>query len=403
MMKNTHIVYLSTFMPRDIKDDISRNIKNFNFNSADAFSYSILKGLQENIEFNFTCINIAPLGAYPRFNTKSYFSEHTYIDNGVKVKSIRFSTIIGYMYYSIYSNMLNELVKLESDAKDLVFIVYSINIPVLKALIRYKLHYNVNIKIILIIPDQIEDLKNNTIRSKIKTTLYGNIQQIYSYIDGFVLLTKYMNDRINDRKPYCIVEGIFNDSEHRIIMESSKKKKNILYTGMLYEKFGVKDLIEAFMLTKDNDFRLILCGCGELEEYIKKSQLKDDRIIYLGLISREKALKLQSSSYLVINPRKPDYDFTKYSFPSKNIEYLASGTPVLLYELPGIPTEYYDYCYHLPINKSSINDLKLAIEQILSESTSHLDTLTRRAYEFIKNEKNSKTQVAKILNLINKI
>lgn len=402
-MKNPHIVYLSTFMPRDIKDDISRNIKNFNFNSADAFSYAILKGLQENIGSNFTCINVAPVGAYPRFNMRSYFSEHIYIDNGVKIKSIGFSTLIGYMYYSIYVNTFNEIVKLDKDANNLVFIVYSINIPVLKALIKYKMHYNVNIKIILIIPDQIEDLKSKTLRSKIKTALYGNIQQIYSHMDGFVLLTKYMNDRINYQKPYCIIEGIFNDSEHRIMMQSSKKKKNILYTGMLYEKFGVKDLIDAFMLTKDNDYKLILCGCGELEEYIKQSQLKDNRIIYLGLISREEALKLQSSSYLVINPRKPDYEFTKYSFPSKNIEYLASGTPVLLYELPGIPTEYYDYCFHLPINKSSIDDLRLAIDQILSESTSNLDTLTRRAYKFIKKEKNSKTQVAKILNLINTI
>lgn len=48
---------------------------------------------------------------------------------------------------------------------------------------------------------------------------------------------------------------------------------------------------------------------------------------------------------LLINPRPSNEEFTKYSFPSKNLEYMASGTPLLATDLPGIPAEYKRYEY----------------------------------------------------------
>lgn len=399
-MNNRHIYYISTFIPRDIKSKISGRMKNFNFNSADAFSYSVFDGLRKNLNHNFKCINVAPVGAFPRFNRNAKFSHHQSSENGILVDSIGFSTIYGYMYYSIYKNLLDSLINLPYKDDLSVFIVYSINIPVLKALIKYKTKYNNNIIIILIIPDQIEDFDCNTLPAKIKSKLFGNIQDIYAHVDGFVLLTEQMNDRISVKRPYCIVEGIYNDSEERISISASQKRKDILYTGMLYEKFGVKDLIDAFIKVPDMDARLLLCGCGELEDYIREVQMKDKRIKYLGLVNREDALKLQSEAYLLVNPRKPGQEFTKYSFPSKNIEYLVSGTPVLLYELPGIPSEYYDYCYHISHDKTSIEDIAFAIEEILSCPQDMLDKLSSKASHFIKSKKNSKIQTAKILNLI---
>ena len=38
-----------------------------------------------------------------------------------------------------------------------------------------------------------------------------------------------------------------------------------------------------------------------------------------------------------VNPRQNNEEFTKYSFPSKTMEYLASGVPVVAYKLDGIP------------------------------------------------------------------
>ena len=63
------------------------------------------------------------------------------------------------------------------------------------------------------------------------------------------------------------------------------------------------------------------------------------RIEFLGMLPRTDVLELQSKATILVNPRQPVGDFTKYSFPSKTIEYMASGTPLLMYKLPGIPEE----------------------------------------------------------------
>ena len=46
-----------------------------------------------------------------------------------------------------------------------------------------------------------------------------------------------------------------------------------------------------------------------------------------------------------MNPRFTGAEYTLYSFPSKNIEYMVSGTPVITTRLAGIPDDYYPYVF----------------------------------------------------------
>ena len=48
---------------------------------------------------------------------------------------------------------------------------------------------------------------------------------------------------------------------------------------------------------------------------------------------------------VLVNPRPVNQEFTPYSFPSKTLEYMMSGTPVITTRLPGIPEEYFDVLY----------------------------------------------------------
>ena len=94
---------------------------------------------------------------------------------------------------------------------------------------------------------------------------------------------------------------------------------------------------------------------------------------------------------------------SKYSFPSKDIEYLVSGTPTLIYQLPGIPTEYYDYCYSLGPNELSVADLGKKINEILSLPDSINEALGQSARNFIIEKKNYKVQAEKITKLISNL
>lgn len=46
---------------------------------------------------------------------------------------------------------------------------------------------------------------------------------------------------------------------------------------------------------------------------------------------------ISKNADVLVNPRQNDDEYTKYSFPSKNIEYLMTGNAVMAYMLDGIP------------------------------------------------------------------
>ena len=116
---------------------------------------------------------------------------------------------------------------------------------------------------------------------------------------------------------------------------------------------------------------------------------------------REEVLKLQQKATLLVNPRTPEGEFTKYSFPSKTMEYFASGKPTLLYRLPGIPDEYFEYCY--TVDTLGVDALSETLSCILNLSNEKLEQKGRCARNFVLSQKNPIVQCTKIVQLISQI
>ena len=119
---------------------------------------------------------------------------------------------------------------------------------------------------------------------------------------------------------------------------------------------------------------------------------------YLGQLRRDEVLKLQKGATLLVNPRTPEGEYTKYSFPSKTMEYMASGVPVLMYRLPGIPEEYFKHCY--VVEELGENALTKALERVLSKSTEELTEVGLSARSFILKHKNPIAQMGKVVDFI---
>jgi len=168
-----------------------------------------------------------------------------------------------------------------------------------------------------------------------------------------------------------------------------KRWKNVRYNGIL-------ELVEAFKQIQNQKSRLLICGAGETESYIQTESEKDDRIIFMGELSREKILNLQKNATLLVNPRANNEEFTKYSFPSKIMEYLSSGTPTLAYKLDGIPDEYYDYMYTI---STESDGLKNSLDEVLSYTKEELQEKGNQAQRFVKNQKNAFEQVKKMIKM----
>ena len=377
--------------------------------AADALQKSIIEGFIQN-DTEFSLVNLPYIGSYPKRYKKLCSDGYSFslTDNGKHIlcSNVSFNNLTGFKLYSRFLNakkgLINHFLQVPSDEVK-VIVIYAVHTPFLKACIEVKNKIQ-NVKIVLIVPDLPEYMghESNFLLDKLHSYNQSLLNKYYSQVDGFVLLSSYMADRLKvEKRPWTVVEGIYNKIDDPALEEWNKKERYILYTGTLARRYGILNLVQAFMATKDSQVKLFICGAGDSEEEIRKLAAIDNRIVYKGQVKREQALELQRHATLLVNPRTPEGEFTKFSFPSKTMEYLASGVPTLLYQLPGIPSEYYEYCYSL--KDLSIEAFTTAIDSILSKSDSELKMMGQRARDFILREKNPQKQVAKVVDLINKV
>lgn len=216
-------------------------------------------------------------------------------------------------------------------------------------------------------------------------------------VDGFVLLSNYMKEKYPvGFKPYTVVEGIFDPGKRDLSRVEKLDEKVILYTGNMDSRYGIKDLIDAFLLIKKPDYRLWLCGSGDMVEYINKVSVKDNRIKYLGILPRDEVLMLQKQATLLVNPRHSREIYTKYSFPSKTMEYMASGTPTLMSPLLSLPNDYKQHLFLF--NDESVEGMAKMLTEVCEKDKTELYNFGLSAKEFIIKNKLASMQCKKILD-----
>jgi glycosyltransferase involved in cell wall biosynthesis len=396
------ILLLFGLFPEHQKANIIANSRGVIQYAADALQQAIVNGLAQ-LHNEVDIINMPAIGSFPnRYKTMFYpgsFFEHT---SGIKGIDIGFCNLSIYKLYSRYKNVKKALQKWVQQFPGEKFVLISgIQISLLMAAIEVKKR-NHDMQVGLIVSDlpQYMDMSASFIKSFLKKVEIKILTHIYKYVDSYVLLSKYMAEKLPvGKKNWVVMEGIFDNKCELFVNNGIKQtKKQILYSGTLAKKYGVMNLVYAFSQLTDNDIELLICGDGDARSEIVKKAKNDPRIIYRGQLPREEVLKLQRSALLLVNPRTPEGEFTKYSFPSKTMEYFASGTPTLMYRLKGIPDEYYNHCFI--IEDISIDALKNKLKEIINMNEDILRIKGINARNFILNEKNPEKQCMKIINLL---
>lgn len=248
----------------------------------------------------------------------------------------------------------------------------------------------------------VDDARDN--KNKIHKIISKIMKKNYEKMDGFVFLTEAMNQVLNYKnKPYIVMEGLVDINMK--ISENSLKKKNkkdiIMYAGAIREKYGLKKLVEGYMNYKNDNSELWIYGAGDYVPEIKKFSQKDKRIKYFGIIPNNEIIKKELEVTVLINPRSANLEFTKYSFPSKNMEYMVSGTPIITSKLPGMPNEYLDYVYTIDGDESK--DITNALTKVLKIPNNKLHDKGLEAKKFVLEKKNNIIQAKRILDLCREV
>ena len=127
--------------------------------------------------------------------------------------------------------------------------------------------------------------------------------------------------------------GRNHQKDQRIINKMGlENKKVIMYAGEITALHGVLDLVKAVEIinNKVDNVALLIVGDGSwapmVKEYVKKNQIKN--VFFTGRVPRKDLPRYHSIADVLVIPhiRRIDTDLV---FPSKLLEYLASGKPIV--------------------------------------------------------------------------
>ena len=227
-----------------------------------------------------------------------------------------------------------------------------------------------------------------------------NTKQLAQF-DGYVLLTEAMNERVNpNHRPYIIAEGQVDAamSARENTLSDKTPQKILLYAGMLHAQYGVVALAEAFSRVKDPHARLVFYGDGDATQTLREIAARDKRIELKGVADNETVVREELKATLLINPRPSGEAFTAYSFPSKNLEYMVSGTPVLTTKLSGMPREYDDYAYLF--TDETVEGMAKTLEETIDLPRETLHEKGQAAKAFVLANKSNSAQANRVLTLL---
>lgn len=404
MSKDREYVFLSLMIPKELASEVKHNSSNNMADAANALEHNLMNGFAENLSIPPKIINVLPIGSYPQYYSESFIkASYFQLCNCNSHENVGFCNIKFIRNYFIEKAVYNSL---ENYCKkkngNIVICIYSASVSFLSAVEKLKKKFPR-----LVVCDIIADLPGMTNLSSKKSALLQwyidyqakNALKKLECVDCFVFLTKQMASYLHISKPYCVVEGIASETKELELRE--QKEKFILYTGTLHKKFGVMNLVHAFQQIYSPDYRLVICGIGDSAEAIKNAAEDDIRISFLGQLSRAEVLEWQRKATVLVNPRQNNEEFTKYSFPSKTMEYLSSGIPVIAYKLDGIPDEYDKYLQY--VEDDTIDGLKNKLIELCEMPYEQRQKIGNAGRSFVLKEKNSKIQVRKIVDLINSL
>lgn len=409
---NLDVCFLGGIYPKIQENEIIKNSKTGIANAANNLQWKYIKGLDLCLEKPPYIINSMYVGSYPKYYKKSIINSYEFSHTGTCTDhNVGFLNIYGIKNYIRYFKLkpyLKNWANQENNEKSKVIFAYAMTYTFLKSL-SYIKKCNSNIETCLIVPDlpQFMNTSNNqTLIYKIlkKIEIYI-IKKNMKYVDKFILLTEQMSKKLEIKETnYMVIEGMIDcskDEEQIVsdIIESiyifDKNSKYICYTGTLNEKYGIKNLVETMSYLKNKNIKLLVCGRGDSEDFVQKSAINNKNIIYLGDLPYELVSHLLKQCHILVNPRTNEGEYTKYSFPSKTMDYILSGIPTIMFKLDGIPDEYDNYLNYF--SSTNPDDMAKDISDLLEN---YEDSLIKAKYgkTYILEKKNNFFLINEILN-----
>ncbi len=222
--------------------------------------------------------------------------------------------------------------------------------------------------------------------------------------DGLVVVNDRISHDFAPETPFVRIEGGIREeilqrfSNNPLTRKPNATQFTIVSVGTLNEANGFLDLLKAFALLPGDSYRLRIAGRGPLIDMVKKAALADPRIEYCGYLSFDQVLALYQTADVLINMRLTQRVNTSYFFPSKMMEYLASGVPVISTCTGHVEDQYSEFVFLL--RDESPAGLARLIEQVATLDPDLRSQKAQAAREYILKHNSWNAQGRRVVQFI---
>ena len=370
------------------------------------FNWSLINGMESHLDNPLDIVSAMPISDYPR-NPRLYVKRNTYKrQGGGNILDLSFVNVLALKHISRFFSALSagiSWVNQTRHVKRRVIMVYGVHTPFLIVGQLLSRFFGIPVIGIWTDPPGVSLPNDGWAKRMIRNVDSSLARKYMKKMNGCVALTRELAEDYSPGVPTFIMEGIANIANYVQAGTESKSdelenKCIVMYAGGLCEHHGVRTLIEGFRQFADASCRLWLFGRGEMEEEVRHIMDEDNRVIYYGFRSNAEVHKAEKEATVLINPRPTTSDVTKYLFPSKTIEYMLTGTPVITTRMPGITDEYSPYLFF--IDDESPTGIADALKKIRSYPSSMLMEFGAKASAFVRESKNPTVQGKRVVEFI---
>lgn len=157
------------------------------------------------------------------------------------------------------------------------------------------------------------------------------------------------------------------------IGETQNKKKVFLFAGAINKWTGIEVFATDFSfippeITKDIELHIYGKGSSKILDDLVK---KDDRIKWMGFVTKEQLDNAMISCYAFVNPRPINIIGGEFNFPSKLLTYLSFGKPILSTYTKGLAPYYEDVIFFYDGTRKSLSEKIIKMNQM--DVNDHID------------------------------
>ncbi|MGC4749768.1 glycosyltransferase [Micromonospora sp. DT201] len=353
------------------------------------FAWAVVNGLRD-AGCTVRLLSAAPVSNYPR-NRRIRFRASRFHHDGVDGQQLGFLNVLGIKHLSrLLSAWWHGRRSTRRDPVD-VLLIHGVHTPFLWCGLALARLRRIPVVPILTDPPGVGRPDEGRAVRLLRALDVALVRAALKRCSGVIALTLPLAEDFAPGRPRLIMEGICTPPPMAGPRPpAGSGTREVTYAGGLSRSYGVDRLVEAFRGLSDPDLRLSIFGRGELEPWLGEQASADPRIAPPQLLDRSRLGRRLAGAAVLVNPRPIDQYFVPYSFPSKIIEYLANGVPVVSTSLPGIPDDYRPYLVYAATDTAA--GLRAAIERVLHMPAGEAAALGAAGRDFVVQTRNRAVQ-----------